>query len=328
METAFLIEPPLKATPDWWLSVETKRPSDFQTQEEEEHLTDGPGIHLILTYRWDVGQAHAIWDHTERSPILEVKAQGVPLFQLGPLLPGTRTPLPAKDAQALSAVLRSTSLLTVEIPGHEPALILVQEEGMAKKPSILLNLSIKDILRCWSSLTPEQKAVLLEERHQELAKASSALMPKAPLGRLEVESFFDAFAGIFHAFGALERRIVAALRSGRDKEVEYLLFGEKYDSLPRLVHRVLDEEKQLDAVTRYVILLCARQLLARAEKEAPPFRSEHQTDFKTLHDHLTSAAVVRDGLTFRVPDERARFFDWYERWFLTAVTPSSEVRSD
>jgi hypothetical protein len=218
-------------------------------------------------------------------------------------------------------VLRSTSLLTVEVEGHEPSQILVQEEGFAKKPSILLNLSVRDILRCWASLSPEQKAVLLEERYQELAKSLSALMPKAPLGRLETESFFDAFAGIFHAFGSLERKVFAALEAGREKQAVYLLFGEKYDSLPRLIARVLNEEKQLDSVTRYVILLCARQLLERIEKEAPEFRFSRRQELQSLVARLSAAAALRHDFVCGAAEEREQFFDWYERWFITRAQP-------
>src|SRR5262249_3312066 len=152
------------------------------------------------------------------------------------------TALPSEHARALGDVLRSTSFLTVKAPGEVPATIVVQEEGMAQKPPILLNLTVSDILRCWAALTPEQRAVLLEERYLELAGRMSALGSK-PLGRLEPASLFDAFAGIFYAFSSLERRVLVALQAGREKEVVYLLFGKKYDSLPRLVDRVLEEEK-------------------------------------------------------------------------------------
>ena len=192
---------------------------------------------------------------------------------------------------------------------------------MAQKPSILLNLTVSDILRCWAALTPEQRAILLEERYLELAGPVSALVSK-PLGRMETASLFDAFAGIFHAFGSLERRVLSALAAGRDREVVYLLFGKKYDSLPRLLERVLDQEKETDPVNRYVLLLCARQVLDRVKKDAPDaFRAEHRQDFQTLDASVARVDTLREGLAFATPEERREFLAWFEPWFLRRAEP-------
>jgi hypothetical protein len=205
--------------------------------------------------------------------------------------------------------------------------IVVQEEGMAQKPSILLNLTVSDILRCWAALTHEQRAVLLEERYLELAGSVSGLVSK-PLGRLQTASLFDAFAGIFHAFSSLESRILSALQAGRAKEVVYLLFGKKYDSLPRLLDRVLEDERESDPVDRYVILLCARQVLDRVKKEAPEeFRSEHREDFQALSSRLEKVAEVREALSFLTAEERRDFLEWFEPWFLRRAEPLEANRS-
>ena len=191
---------------------------------------------------------------------------------------------------------------------------------MAQKPSILLNLTVSDILRCWAALTPEQRAVLLEERYLELARLVPGLVSK-PLGRPEA-SFFDAFAGIFHAFGSLERRVIAALAAARDKEVVYLLFGKKYDSLPRLLERVFDQEKETDPVNRYVLLLCARQVLERVRKDATDqFRSTYRQEFLTLTAKLDMVAQVRETLSFPTPNEGRDFLEWFESRFLRRAEP-------
>jgi hypothetical protein len=320
-ETGFVVERELLRAPDWWLSVETTKPSEFLAMAEDEGLSQGPGAALVIRYSWDAGSAHAFWSRREASPALSVES-GVPLFRLDELPPQQWIRLSDDQAAGLAHVLRSTSLLTVKVEGYEPAIILVQEEGMAQKPSILLNLTVADILRCWASLTPEQKAILLEERYQELAGPVSALSPKAPLGRLQGASIFDAFAGIFHAFSSLERNVMKALAAGREKEAVYLLFGKKYDSLPRLLDRVLDEEKQLDAVNRYVILLCARQLLDRA-RSVETFRLEHRDEFRDVDARLARTAALREAFTFgETAEERGAFLDWFEAWFLKPAEPA------
>lgn len=320
-ETAFLVQPEPRRAPEWWLTTERTRPVEFVGAGEDEGLVAGPGIWLLLRYSWDQGAARAFWDRSEKSPVLHIEAQGSPLFDVGPLPSRKWTDLAAEQAHALAEILPSTSLLSVRVDGEEPATILVQEDGMAQKPSILLNLTVSDILRCWAALTPEQRAILLEERYLELAGPVSGLVSK-PLGRLETGGLFDAFAGMFHAFSSLERRILGALAAQRENEVVYLLFGKKYDSLPRLLQRVLDEEKEADPVRRYVLLLCARQVLDRVKKEAPEdFRAAHRQDLQTLASRLDQIAEVREALSFSTAGERADFLKWFEGWFLSRAAP-------
>jgi hypothetical protein len=327
-ETAFLIELELRRAPDWWLSVDGTKPALFQATSEEEGLDQGPGAALMLRFSWGSGEAMAFWDGPETSPGLGLEApEGVQLFALGPLKPRQWTALSAEQSEALGRILPSTSFVTVRVEG-KIATILVQEQGMAHKPSILLNLTVSDILRCWASLTPEQKAILLDERYQELAGSISALVTKAPLGRLETASVFDAFAGIFHAFGCLERGVLKALQTGREKEAVYLLFGKKYDSLPRLLDRVLNEEKELENVRRYVILLCARQLLDRVRSEAPEaFRTAHRQEFRALDSRVEKAGELQESFEFGTDEERRRFFDWFEAWFLKRAQAPEATRA-
>ena len=47
-------------------------------------------------------------------------------------------------------------------------LLLIREEGMAQKPSILMMLSAEEILRYWSLLSVEQRQAFLAERTQDL----------------------------------------------------------------------------------------------------------------------------------------------------------------
>ena len=64
--------------------------------------------------------------------------------------------------------------------------------------------------------------------------------------------------------GSHESAVWNALVNGRAKEAEYRLLGGKYDSLPKLLERVLKPDAEMDLVSRYVIALCARQLAVTA----------------------------------------------------------------
>lgn len=322
-ETAFLIETSPDRRPDWWLSIESGKPAEFLSVSEADDIREGPGQALALRYFWESGRAAAYWDNSTRSPALSLSSSGSPLFDLDSLRPRAWVDLAPSQASVLGERLRSTALVTVSIQGEDPATILVQEEGMAHKPSILLNLSVADILRCWAALTPEQKAVIIEDRYQALAQVASALLPSARLGVLETRSLFDGFAGVFHAFASLERGVCAALEKGRTKEAVYLLFGKKYDSLGRLLDQVLDKDKDLDRVNRYTILLCARQLVSRVREVAPAeFASVHRGSFQALEERLGEISRLRGEFTFGTPDERAGFFEWFDRWFLKRAQPT------
>lgn len=331
-ETAFLLqrEHGLGEVPDWWLSVDDHKPSQFKPEGEAEQARQGPGVALRVRYSWDTEEAHALWQASAPSPRLGIH-QGAPLFELGPIPPGEWQHLPQTAAESLRRALQCSSFLTVRIEGQDDATILVQEDGMARKPSLLLNLSLADILRCWSAVTAEQKQALLEHRYRELVAsqggALGGLSPGLLMGRLEKPSVFDTFAGYFHGFASLEKRLRDARGQGRHKEAIHLLFGEKYDSLPHLLDRLEVSEQALDAVDRYVVLLCARQVLEQLEADWPQFSADHNDDLRKLRQRLATSDDVRRSFTFGEPRERQQFLDWFQRWFLKRAEPAAATES-
>src|SRR5207248_600824 len=157
-----------------------------------------------------------------------LEARGIELGPAGPLVARTWTDLGPDLAGRLRAILDETSLVKVIGDGERPAILLVQEEGMSHKPSLFMQLSVADILRYWSLLKPEQRAAFLETRAPELAIGSQGTDLVTPAGlRPDADSLFDRFAGIFHAFGCLERSVREALDKDNGREATYRLFGEK-----------------------------------------------------------------------------------------------------
>lgn len=321
-ETGFLLETEPAESPDWWLSIERKRPVNFVAAEEGQDPASGAGLALALRYDWSAKHGSAYWDQAEASPRLGMEANGVALFPLESLPPRRWVDLGEEAATVLARVLVGTSFLQVRVDGAEPTTILVQEEGMSHKPSLLLTLSAADILKSWALLKPEQRAAFIEQRAAEIAQVARELgLDIIPPPEGDVRSFFERFAGIFHAFGCLQRAVFEALKEGREKEAIYRLFGRKYDSLPNLLDRVLAEEAKEDDVTRYVILLCARQLVQLVHREHPDFFRQHRDDVDELEKRLGRLDEVRARFTFEEAERRTRFFEWFDRWFLTqAVT--------
>jgi hypothetical protein len=306
--------------PDFWLTPDDRKATDFRAVAENEGTAASGGTQLNLRFHWDRRLAEAYWDSPNDSPELRLEARGVVLGDIGPLTPRVWTVLGERLAVALERILAEVSFVYVHCAGEEPALLLVQEEGMSHKPSLLLNLSAADILRYWSLLTPEQRAAFIESRAPEsaLLDQGADLVARAKLA-LEHTTLFDRFAGFFHAFSCLERSVRAALDADprREREAMYRLFGKKYDSLGNLLDRVLSRDDVGDDVDKYVLVLCARQLCQVIRSDYSEFWNAHRADGRALVDRFATADSIRSRLIERDPSKLESFLDWFDRWFLS-----------
>ncbi len=323
-ETGFLVELEPMRRPEWWTTVDGKRAASFDPRKEDEGNAASGGTRLSLRYFWDKEAAEAFWDDDASSPRLRVESQGSLLFDLEPVPGRIWTPLVPDCAAALKRILASTSLLSVTPEGRQPGLLLVQEEGMSHRPSLVLDLTPAQILKYWALLTAEQRAAFVEAHAPEIASTSegAALLARyAPLSGHD--TLFDRFAGIFHAFGCLERSVRAALQEENEKEATYRLFGQKCDSLGSLLTRIEKDaaDGKGDAVEHYVIVLCARQLIQELKRDFREYWGEHARDHGHLVEQVERLGEIRSRLIGRNPDEMPRFLDWFDGWFLKKAVP-------
>lgn len=324
LETGFLVELSPPRRPEWWLIADASRPRVYRPRLEDEGNTTTGGSKLSVRFWWNTTAAEVFWDDSSSSPKLNVMSQGVDIFSVDDLPSKAWQSLPADTCAELRRVLRSTSILTVVGEGKEPGLLLVQEEGMSHRPSLLLDLSPSEILRYWSLLTAAQRAAFLEVRAPEVALLGDGAALVSRYERLvQEQTFFDRCAGIFLAFGCLERSVRSALREGREREATYRLFGQKYDSLGSLLNSVLKDgaEGNGDLIDHYVIVLCALQLVQELRRENSEFWREHALDGKRLQEQLGLTQSLRERLIARDPVEMPAFLDWFDRWFLQRATP-------
>src|SRR5581483_3765355 len=170
LETGFLVELDPPRRPDWWLTTDSSKPKTYKPQSEDEGTTTSGGTRLSIRFWWNTETGEAFWDDGASSPALSVRAQGVEIFAISDLPCRTWSALSVAASQELRRVLRSTSILTVVGDGREPGSLLVQEEGMYGRPSLLLDLSPAEILRYWSLLTLAQRAAFLEAHAPDLAE--------------------------------------------------------------------------------------------------------------------------------------------------------------
>jgi hypothetical protein len=320
IESGFLVECEPARRPEFWLIPDEQPVVEYRPSSDGEDTATAAGTRLSLRFHWDRHVAEAFWDGSNESPELRLLIRGVALGTIGPLLPREWMPLGAEFADRLEPLLMETSFIDVQGEGTQPGVLLVQEEGMSHKPSLLFQLSAGDILRYWSLLTPEQRSAFIEPRVPAAGLGDQGtdtfvLPPVVP----EHDSLFDRFAGFFHAFGSLETSLRNALNaeSPRETEAVYRLFGKKYDSLGSLLDCVLDGTGVGDDVNQYVIVLCAQQLCREISRSFPEFWRAHRSDVRELERRLTAGtATIRQRLITRNPAEMSEFLDWFDPWFL------------
>jgi len=313
--------------PDWWLAADEKKPTEFMTASEDDEILNGTGWRLGMRCVWQNGLPSVTcwWEGTEVSPLLRLFAQGVPLFDVAPLSPESRLILDAEQSRTIADALRNSSFITVRAEGEEAeATILVQEDGMEFKPSVVTTFTSNDILKYWSALTLEQKKVFLEER-ADLFKDETIQLWLGAKGQTErVDKLFSAFAETYHSFSNLRKAVTEALEEGREKEARDRLFGKKFDSLRRLIERITVEESTPETlVERYVQLLCAKQLLrsVKSEPDHEEFVASNADSIRDLDALIATGEHLRDRFAFDDEAERRKFFTWFERWFLKEAEP-------
>jgi hypothetical protein len=326
VESGFLVDFVPARRPEFWLCVSTGHPKNFPEHAEDEAPVATGGTPLNLVYHWNEGRASAFWAATTGSPPLTLRARGIEVGRLSPLPSREWVDLTPEIARRLEEILRETSVFEVVGVGSDSAMLLVQEEGMSHKPSILFELSVSDILRYWALLTTEQRLAFLEARlplERALAGQGSELLTRAN-ALATTDTLFDRFAGIFHAFGCLERAVRDALEQGRAKDVAYRLFGKKYDSLGSLLDRVASQDEESKLVEAYVIVLCAKQMWKELLRDYPDQLSPNSEDARQLKQRFDALGVVRDQLLHTGDSSFSEFLGWFDFWFMRRATVTVE----
>ena len=315
VEAALVVECEPDHELDFWLLPEQSTPSKFvDPKPPEEDAATGRGSPLVIRYHWGRGTAEVRWEAPGASPRLALSIQGLPIAQLEPLPARAWTALAESAAAELRDRLRATSFVTVDAEGHR-ATVLVQEDGMAHKPSLVTDLAIEDILRYWALLTPDQRADYLAEKLPALPGDDGADLVTAVNKVTSPDRLFSRFAGIFHAFARIEAEIIDALEDGRERDADYRLFGAKFDSLGPLLVRV-QTETGVDLVERYVIALCAIQLRDLVKQRFADYWSVHADEARKLDEALDKLGGLELEVVARNDADMGRFVAWFRRRFL------------
>jgi len=314
--------------PRFWLSKRSaERPAVFAPSREEDEAPKGEYLDLSIRFDWASRKGQYFLEG-EAPRLLVLRAQGVAVQELAGPVAGAWTWLSPDACAVLEARLRSSCYLeasTQRGPDAPRFTVMVSEDGMAQKPSVLASFTAEEILRYWSLLSDDQREALLLTKVPLRGDAEAEALARAQGGRSAAApaSMFDGFAATFHAFGRLKGHVDQALSSGDVREAEYRLLGEKHDSLPCLLRRVLDDPSS-DPVLAYVTVLSAYQALRQLRAGHPEFFQARREDARRLEALLERRGEVRARLGASADAEGQRFLDWFEQRFLTEARGGAE----
>lgn len=329
-ESGFLVELEPRGKPDWWLQPDTAgRPMAFQEMLETDGTRTADESRLQIAHSWSTHTSRVCWNGDSASPPLVLRnprgARDSLLASIPTVAGDEWVVLDADAGLAIERSLATSSLIEVSAGAELGALVLVQEEDLAQRPSMLYQMSPAEILRYWALLTPAQRAAETEARALAVAGIDD---PEAPVVNVPIGigTLFDRHAGIFHAFHCLERSVRRSLEAGLTRDVDYRLFGRKYDSLGSLVEKVCAafDRREGDSIEHYLTLLCARQLLDQVSTlqaaRAPMYWNdcvEAMTDLRAQIGRLREVRAAIEQAAVACGDvAMADFLDWFEPLFV------------
>lgn len=305
----------------WWLEPVEQTANRFApaTPEEADGL-DEVGLDVSLQFDWGAKQLSYYLKESTADEFKVLTTAGQPLATVERPRFGRWTRLERAAWSRIEEILLSTSFLLIEHRGKSWR-ILVREENMGHRPSLLTQLTPEEILEYWSLLTPHQRTQFLEAHVLDQVEG----LPVVRVEQLHARNtLFDRFAGIYHAFACLERAVDTAIEDGRDNEADARLLGAKYDSLPNLLQKTLDRPEG-DSILNYVTFLCARQLRQELSSRHREFFRQRRKHVQRLDKLIAHLPTLRKSI--ELDDAHSdRFLEWYETAFLTPASQTGVRR--
>lgn len=321
-ETSVVIET-TNARPARFLQDDPDAPQEFSCLDEDlETLDDSLRIPLSVAFDWNTRVATARWESAD--------AERVSLHRSGALicsisLPGgTTRQLNAEASAAIAQVLLRSCLVTVRRTDGGEGPLLIEELNHDSKPDLLegLELTPAEIFALWSITD-------LQDRVRRLARARATVGPDEDnfelvgLEREQQPSMFDRFAGVFHAFSSLRRRVDAAIEANRPRRAGLAVYAEQFDS-PFHVLRLVRDQAEQDLPLAYVTYSSARLLDRYVRRSYPELATEFKVQRAQLLNELTFESEIRRRLVETASDDAMEaFLDWFDKHFATETVESA-----
>ena len=316
LEASFLVDISDAGVPlRWWMEPLEQEPTEFVTKDPSEaEECEEVFVDISIRYDWATEKlAYRIKDNVNAA-LTVADPSGRQLFVIDRPVSEQWVACESTAAEQVRELLRSTSFLQIQHPKGFWR-VLVREEGMSHRPSLLTTLTPEEILLYWSLLSDSQREAFITER---VGAVDAQLEGIAVHSHRYFSSntIFDRFAGIFHAFEQLYQSITNSIEQKEVRHAEAKLFGAKYDSLPQLLQKTLDQNE--DAVMRYIIFLCANQLRDRIKQEQMEFWKERRVMAKSLDALLEQLPQLKTDVPIERED-REQFLDWFETMFTRMI---------
>jgi hypothetical protein len=317
LEAAFLYDISGKGFDNrWWLEPLERAAGVFAADQPRED-DEGQKVPLNVSFRydWAAGALSYRAEDGATGPIEVYEPGGVYLFAINRLQGDGWVDCGSEAAGKVSELLRSTSFLEIR-HARGKWRILIREEGMHQRPSLMISLTPEEILMYWSLLSPEQQEYFLAEKLSKEANLQG-MDPVRSNRYIVNDTVFDRFAGVYHAFEQLVGYVTEAIDQGKEREAKARLFGAKYDSLPQLLEKTLMREGA-DDVMVYITFLCAQQARNRVASIYPDFIAAGGKDLEVLDQLLGELPAIRSRLSPYLTDS-TEFLKWYEQMFLQMI---------
>jgi len=323
LEAAFLVDVSSeKLARRWFLSRIDVEPTTFaETNPTESDAGEPVPIALSLRFDWARRELDYRVQSDSTSPFQIHETSGIPIASVVDVKLGAWVSLGPDVGEAVAEILRSSSFLRVEHSAGSWR-VLVREENMSHRPSLLTQLTAEEILQYWSLLTADQRASFLEGHLGIDAQLEGLSVTRRDALRSH-GTMFDRFAGIYHAFGCLRRYVDESVEDGREKEAKSRILGAKYDSLPCLLEKTLESEDR-DPINRYVTFLCAQQTMAAARRDHPQLFEGGPAHTRVLDEMMSRLPQLRREVAETGLQNVEQFLAWFEPAFLDDLNSGPE----
>jgi hypothetical protein len=321
LEASFLVDVSEDGIPKrWWLQRIETEPNGFSNQDPAEDTEqEDVFVDLSIRFDWHTNCLSYRLESVCDGGVVVCDPSGRELFSIERPALHRWIKCQTSASEAVRELLVSTSFLQIVHPKGTWR-VLVREEGIAFRPSLLSTLTPDEILMYWSLLSDAQREAFIMEK---LAGEGDLQGLTTRTYRYSVQdTFFDRFAGVYHAFEQLYRHVTDCIDRDEVRGAEARLFGAKYDSLPELLQKTFDNND--DPVMRYIMFLCAKQIAERVRRHSSEFWKTHQKERARLESLLSHLPALADALPLD-DDDRVEFLDWYETMFVRMIRQPEEI---
>lgn len=276
--------------------------------------SEARGVPLDLRFDWATLTAETRW-WGKREESLDLTSSGIAIGTIAVARSTAWQPIAPHVCAAMSARLPFTSVVFAA-SSDRLGPVLVSELNVDQKPLLLdgVELTAAQILEMWA----------LDERGIQRMLGSLKVRVETDPDTAEfagtlpapTDSIFERFAGVFHGFASLRRRVTLAVSVGEKKRAASLVYGRSFESLSRLL-RALDMDA--DPVLAYVVLASAHDFVTWARAKYPWMEKGREHAAAELNELLASAQTLRQQLIEDDPS-LADFLPWFDEQFpATAV---------